>query len=380
MVQGEDGAQMRIAYLSRGNSVFDRRFLEKMVERGYQPHFISYYPCEQVQVAGVQSYFYDYFTMHRFNRIVALQTAWHLRRLLQHIQPDVLHTGWVMDHGFFGALCGFRPVLSMPWGSDVLIRPQYSVGMKWIAKFVFRRADMITCDCQLVKNRIIELAGCPPEKIVVFPWGIDLSVFKPLPLSEVKRRLKWENKKILIMTRNFDIRVHGVEYFIQAMPAILTKEPEARAILVGAGPLESEYRGLVSELGLEDFIHFAGWVDEATMASYLNCADIYVTTSLSDGTSASLLEAMACGLPLVVSDAPANLEWVKDGDNGCLVPRKRPDVLAERIVALLADDALRQEMGTRNLEVAKERADWDKNFTVLETLYHQLCARNPRRK
>ena len=109
---------MRIAYLSRGNSVYDRRFLEKMVERGYDVCYISYYPYERVQVKGVKTFHYDYLTMHRFGRFLFLQTALHLRRLLKRIQPDVLHTGWVQDHGFIGVLSGFHPTLSMPWGSE----------------------------------------------------------------------------------------------------------------------------------------------------------------------------------------------------------------------------------------------------------------------
>lgn len=265
MVQGEDGTRMRIAYLSRGNSVYDRRFLEKMVERGHQPHFISYYPCERVQVTGVQSYFYHYFTMHRFRRLVSLQTAWHLRRVLQHIQPDILHTGWVQDHGFIGALSGFHPTLSMPWGSDILIRPYDSIFEKWIARFTLKKADMITCDCQLVKNKIIELSGCRPEKIVVFPWGIDLKTFRPERSGKVRKELGWENKKVLICTQNFDIRTHGVEYFILAIPAILKRRPDLRVILVGAGPLEHGYRGLVSELNMDDVVYFLGWFSETQM-------------------------------------------------------------------------------------------------------------------
>ena len=170
---------MKIAYLSRGNSVWDRRLLEKMVERGHKPYFISYFPCERVSVEGVENYHYDYTTMHKFPRFLSLQTALHLRRLLKRICPDVLHTGWVVDMGFLGALCGFKPVLSMPYGSDVLLRPQESATLKWIAWFTLKRADMIYCDCEVVKKKIVELSRSSPDKIVVFPCGIDLNTIRP---------------------------------------------------------------------------------------------------------------------------------------------------------------------------------------------------------
>lgn len=365
----------RIAYLSRGNSVYDRRFLEKMVERGHQVHFISYYPCEHVQVDRVQNYFYNYFTMYRFNHLVALQTAWHLKRLLQHIQPDVLHTGWIQDHGLIGALSGFHPTLSMPWGSDVLIRPYDSAWAMWKTRFTLQRADMITCDAQSVKDKIIEVFRCAASKIVVFPWGIDLSIFRLERSGEVRKRLGWENNKVLICTRNFDIREHGVEYFIRAIPSVLEKCTDTRVILVGSGPLEREYRKLVSELGLDDVVHFAGWLDEMQMAEYLNAADVYVSTSLSDGTSCSLLEAMACGLPVVVTDVPSYFEWVEDRVNGYIVPKKDGSQLAEALVALLQNSQLQKEMGKHNLQIARKRADWEKNFSILEQIYHRLSKR-----
>ena len=224
---------------------------------------------------------------------------------------------------------------------------------------------MITCDCEVVKKEIIRLSGCSTEKIVVFPWGIDLKTFRPESSGRLRKELGWEDKKVLICTRNFDIRAHGVKYFILAVPAILGKCPDVRVILAGAGPLEHEYREMVSELGLDNVVHFAGLVNEKTMTSYLNCADIYITPSLSDGTSASLLEAMACGLPVVVSDAPAYFEWVEDGVNGYIVRHKDSVALAERLIQLLNDPILMREMGERNLQIARDRADWEKNFDML---------------
>jgi glycosyltransferase involved in cell wall biosynthesis len=343
-----------------------------MVKGGHQPHFISYYPGEHVQVTGVQNYFYDYFTMHRFRRLVSLQTAWHLRRLLQHIQPDILHTGWVQDHGFFGALCGFHPVLSMPWGSDILIRPYDSTFSKWITRFTIKRADMVTCDCEVVKKEIIQLAGYPAEKIMVFPWGIDLNIFKPFQgESKVKRQLGWEDKQILIMNRSFK-PVYGIEYFLAGLPMVNAHRPETRVILVGDGILRADYEAKVASLGLKDKVYFTGFVDDRRMAEYLQAADIYVTTSLSDGTSCSMLEAMACGLPVVVSDTPAYFEWVEDGVNGYIVPRCDSLMLAEQLVHLLGDANLRHEMGQRNLGIAKDRADWEKNFDQLQGIYYAL--------
>ncbi len=368
---------MRIAYVSFGHNVYDARFLRKMVEKGHEPTLISYWPHDvSFEMKGVQFVHWD----PKFPRGVGVVLRhvrpffWgaHLRTALRRIRPDVLHTGYVQNNGLAGALSGFRPTLLMPWGSDILVHPDQSQYHKAITIFTLRRADMITCDCDLVKRRIIELSGYPEDKIIVFPWGTDLTVFKPSARpSGVRRRLGWTNNKILIMTRNFK-EIYGIQYFLAALPEVFRRRPDTRAILLGSGPLEGEYRAQVAQLGIDKFVFFGGRVDERHMASYLNAADIYVSTSLSDGTSASMLEAMACMLPVVVSDAEAYFEWVEDGQNGFIVPRTASAVLAERLLELLDSDALRRRMGVRNLRLARERADWDRNFDKLDGIYATL--------
>ncbi len=393
---------MKIAFVASGHHIFDRCFLRKMVERGYKAYLLSFHPNRaQFQMEGVQ-YFHYY---PRIPRMKSLAIAVHLRRLLRRIQPDILHTGVVQSYGFYGALSGFHPTLLMPWGSDILLTPDSSWKTRKITKYTLKRADMITCCAELMKRRIVELAHYPEDRITVFPWGIDLSLFQPKP-SSIRAELGWEDKKVLIMTRNF-YSIYGIEFFIEALPRIIKEEPQTRVILVGAGPLESYYRHRIGELELEDCIHFAGYVDESKMSQYLNTADIYVTTSLSDGSSLSLLEAMACGLPVVVSDAPANFEWVEDGVNGYIVPRgdsphlaptiaeflRKPtlwysatpwnhdvtvegsSLLAGRIIELLRSPELRQIMGKRNYNIAQERANWERNFDKLEWIYQTLASK-----
>jgi glycosyltransferase involved in cell wall biosynthesis len=360
---------MKIAYLSHGHSVYDLRFLAKMVERGHRPYLLSYWPSKvNIDIPGVKHIHYHL----GFPRVKILPAILHLKRMLDEIKPDILHTGFLQHHGFYGALTDFHPTLSMPYGSDVLLEIDRSWRGRMMAKFTLQRADMITCDCELVKKKIVELAGCSAEKVVVFPWGIDLDTFRPAKTtSKVRETLGWGDKKILVMTRQFR-PIYGIECFIDALPLVMREMPEIRVILVGAGPLENAYRQRIGKLGLDNYVHFAGWLDETNMADHLNAADIYVSTSLSDGTSASLLEALACGLPVVVSNAPVNFEWVENGVNGFVVPRKDSIVLAERLVTLLRDEPLRQRMGQRNLGIALERADWEKNFDVLEGIYKHL--------
>jgi glycosyltransferase involved in cell wall biosynthesis len=263
----------------------------------------------------------------------------------------------------------------MPWGSDILVSPDQSFIHKQVIRYVISQVQAIGCDCQHVKKKILALTRYPNQRIWVIPWGIELSRFHPMPTSnrgKVRRRLGWEDKKILIMTRNL-WDVYGHRFLIDALPAILQAEPDTRLILCGAGYLERELQERVRALDLNGYVHFAGFVPNEELPLYLNDSNVYVSPSLSDGTSASLLEAMACGLPVVVTDVPAILEWVTPDYNGLVVQRQDAVALAESLIRILRDETIREEMGKRNLVISCDRADWNKNFVEFENLYDHLA-------
>jgi len=382
--------KIRIIYLSSNLGIHDQRFLRKLVDAGYLVHLITHYPHMQLPdginslgLAEILQYEeplafsygagkYGFFSRKLRCWLAFLRSFVRFKKDIKRINPDLIHAGWVQNEGFLAALSGFKPWLLMPWGSDILINPNKSWRIRRKTKFTISRADMIACDAESVKQHIIELSGYPAGKIVVFPWGVDLSHFNRkevrLPLLS---RLGWEGKKILLMIRMFE-PIYGIEYFIEALPEIIRAEPDARVILAGDGSLKGVLMQKASEMGLDNYVHFAGLIKNEDLPIYFNSANIYISSSLSDGASLSLLEAMACGLPVVVSDVQSYYEWIKDGENGYIVPRRDPQLLAQRIIALLRDDNNRRRFGSKNLEIARQRADWGKNFGKLEEIYREL--------
>lgn len=370
---------MKICYLSdEVNHVHDHRFLTKLVEKGYETYFVSIGCGKNVlRLDGLKTIHFKlnpFFYSNRLARLSSLMFQYsQLKRLLNQIKPDVLHAGWIQTAGLIAALSKFHPFLLMPWGSDILLYPSRSRFYRKLTQYVIQCSDMVTCDAETVKRKVIELANYPAEKIVVFPWGIDLRLFHPSQeiRNRVRKDLGWDDKKILIMTREFR-PICGVEYFIKAIPEIIRQVPEVRVLLAGSGSEEQKLHKMVKELKLENIVCFLGYVPNHRLPSYLNAADIYVSSSLSDGSPTSLLEAMACGLPVMVTRIPSVLEWIKDGENGLVVPLRDSQALAEKIVYLIKNEDLMKEMSSRNLAVAKQRADWDKNFNKLEMMYEKL--------
>lgn len=232
---------------------------------------------------------------------------------------------------------------------------------------------MIICDSKQFKKVVIRDCGYEEGNIEILPWGIELDIFHPGD-SGYRAAYGWEDKEVLIMNCGF-APVYGISYFIEALPKVLQKEPDTRVFLLGEGPLGDELRRLVSKNNLIDIVKFIGLVPSSEVVKYLNASDIYVSTSLSDGSSLSLLETMACKLPVVVTDVLAIMEWVRDGFNGFVAPRRDVDSIAQKIVTLLRDKEMRRKMGERNFQIAQEKADWEKNFGKIEKMYQKLIAK-----
>ena len=303
-----------------------------------------------------------------------------LSRIIKIFKPDILHAGWVQLDGLVAALTGFKPVLLMPWGSDILIHPFRCKKVMRQTEYVIEQASHIYCDCEEVKKTILKIQDFEPNHFSVFPQlGIDLSLFNPKRTkTSIIKNLGWEGKRIIIMTRSFLNQIYGNNFFIMALPKILNVHPDTRVIMVGTGPDEEVIKEIVDSLDLSQFVYFTGFVPNEELAYYLNAAEIYISTSKSDGTSLSLLEAMACKLPVVVSDVPANCEWIQDGINGFVVPRSKVNPISDKINNLLSDKSLAEKMGKLNYNIAVEKANLDINFSKLEETYQDLTKRSTR--
>ena len=192
---------------------------------------------------------------------------------------------------------------------------------------------------------------------------------KELPL---RKKLGWKREIIIISTRSWE-NIYGIETLLKAFRIITLAEPNVRIIMLGGGSLSGIIDKHIAKYEMDRIINRPGVVENSGLAEYFKCADIYISCSLTDGSSISLLEAMASGLPVVVSDIPGNREWVSDGVNGFLAETGSGEAFAAGVRKLLAmSENERSEMGLRNQKLAEDRADWDKNFNKLMDLYQSF--------
>jgi glycosyltransferase involved in cell wall biosynthesis len=295
-----------------------------------------------------------------------------LRRVIRRIKPDLIHAGPVPTVAFLAALSGFRPLVSMSWGSDLLRDVEKSSWLKWTARHALRRTRVLVGDCLAVKEKAVSL-GYPDERIVLFPWGVDLQHFQPSAEDEFRQRLGWQKEFVILSLRTWE-PLYGVDLLVRAFCRAARQEPRLRLALLGEGSQAGVIRQMILCNQLDDRVHFGGQVRNDQLPRYYHAADLYVSASHSDGSSVSLMEALACGKPALVSDIPGNREWITPGKQGWLFPDGDEAVLAEGMLNAVRERSKLKEMGAAARRLAEERADWKINFNKLLEAYEMAVA------
>lgn len=286
-----------------------------------------------------------------------------LRMILADIKPDVVIAGPILTGAYLAARAEAKPLVAVSWGSDVLVDADATPENREKARFVFERAALAFGDCRVVREAIKRHSNLDDDRIVTFPWGIDLENFHPGPSSmRLRERLSWTESHVFISTRSWE-PLYAIDVLLQSFRKVHDQDAEARLILLGNGSLERQIGDLMSSLELTELVHAPGRVSYELLPEYFREADAYVSSALSDGTSVSLLEAMASGLPVVVTNNYGNLEWVTPDINGALAEAGDPDSLAAAMLSVIGDR--RASTGANNVEVARASANWDANFEQL---------------
>ena len=287
------------------------------------------------------------------------------KKCMSKLNPDVIIGCWATTYGVYAAFSNRHPFVLFVWGSDVLVFPKFAV-FRALAEYALEKADVVVVDCDFQKQAV-ERLGCQSDKILVFPW-YDPSNFATQKVdqkSKARGELGFSEDDLVIISTRRHNPIYGVSYLIEAIPLILGREPRAKFLILGEGQLTPEFRKRTKKQVEEGIVKFLGNVPHADMAKYLHISDIYISTSLSDGTSASLLEAMTCSLPPVVTDIPANKEWILDGWNGFLIPPRNVSNLAEKVVWMAEKEEARQEIGNNALETIRTKVNWRRNMKTL---------------
>jgi len=367
---------MKICYLADAISIHTQRWVKYFADKGHKVHLISLTPLGDGDIGNTELYVLKKFRLQI--RILSLlinllSDVIQVRKLMKKIKPDILHAHYITDYGFWGALSGFHPFVLSAWGSDILVNPRESRILRYFVQFALKRADLITTEGENAIEEMIRLSS-DPDKINLILHGVDTRKFSPKDKSLDEEHRAFDSPTV-ISTRNLT-PIYDLETLIRSVPLVLKQIPEVKFIIAGNGAQENYLKDLAKSLNVLDSITFIGQIPHEELPHHLRAANVYVSTSLSDTISESLMEAMACGLAPVVTNVGDNKKWIANGENGFIIPVKRPDLLAEKIIYLLNNEELRQKMGRANWQLIEERVDYKKEMDKMERLYEELIRRS----
>jgi glycosyltransferase involved in cell wall biosynthesis len=285
--------------------------------------------------------------------------AWHSLWQVREFQPDVVHIFFGIPDGPIGWL--LKRVNGLPYlislrGADVpsdevkRFARQYKVLRPFI-HWLWHDADALVAVSSGLRSYAKETA--PDLPIQVIPNAIDLSAFTPPVQRETVGSVR------LLYVGRFNT-FKNVETLVEAVGQLSQMDVgDFELDLVGEGEQRPVVERMVSELGLTRRVHFVGWVARDCIADHYRSADIFVTATTWEGMPNTVLEAMACGLPIVGTQASGLRELVRDGLNGYLVPIKDPDALVQALARLVDNGYERRRMGRQSRKLAEREFAWE---------------------
>ena len=291
-----------------------------------------------------------------------------LKKAISEFKPDIVHAHYASSYGLLGALSGFHPYIISVWGSDVFDFPDISFLHKAVINYNLFKADRILSTSKVMA---VETGKYTDKEVIVTPFGIDLDKFKPLNVNSL-----FNDKDIVIGTIKTLEEKYGIEYLIKAFAIVKNKYHNLplKLLIVGDGSLSENLKKLVHDLNIEDETVFTGKIAHELVPVYDNMLSVSVSVSVSNSESfgVAIIEASACGKPVVVSDVGGLPEVVENGVTGIVVPPRAPEKTAEAIEKLVLDEKLRKQMGEAGRKRVAKFYDWNKNVEQMIEIYKGL--------
>lgn len=330
---------------------------EHLAQRGHEVHVITSLDEGLPEVSCEKG-----FHIHRLPRIeirfIGVLIFWaDIIRVLRKIKPDIVHAQSLISG--MPALLSHK-LLKIPYviygrGSDVYLPDWFT---KLVAKGILKNASAVIALTEHMKGAMQALYS---RDVIVVPNGINLN-----EIAEREAEGGNPGKKILFVGRLHPVK--GTQYLLGAMSIIHRELPEAKLILVGDGEERELLESLTDSLGIRECVEFAGRVPHERVQDYMNQAEVFVLSSLSEGFPVTILEAMACGLPVVATRVGGVPDIIEDGANGYLIDTENPEQIAEALLRVLQDEELQKIMSNNNRKSA-EKYRWDTVAATLEGVY-----------
>ncbi len=348
---GQMMEQLRILILGDAESPHVQRWAKEVQKRGFNTLTVSLNPKTQPQ-NGIQLRGSPF-------PLGLPRSADHLRKIIEDFKPHLIHAHFASSYGFLGSLVAGRiPFVISAWGSDILVSAQKNFVYRALVSHALRKANRIFADS---KDLVAACQNLSPGKTPdLIQWGVDLSAV-PARRDQVPRPFTF------ISARQHE-PLYQIEKIIQGFLSALKFDSNLHLHILGRGSLSPALKKLAEPAAAK--IQFHDFLPENQVFDLLSQSDCAISIPTSDGTAMSLLEAMACGLPLICSDLPANREWLEEGDNLFL-----KDVTENTVMEAMKWMAQKRPLNSTTIKhqnLIAQKANRQLEFDKVSEIYNQL--------
>jgi L-malate glycosyltransferase len=298
-----------------------------------------------------------------------LGAAWRLSRLLKQLRPDVVHAH--DPHGV--AMASLALSMSTELDKPPLVaarRVDFHMKDNALSRWKYRQVDCFICASEAIRQMVIA-DGVPAARAVTVLEGIDLGHVEAAPVANLHAELWLPHHAPIVGNVAALVPHKGQRHLIEAAAIVVTKVPDARFVIAGEGELRPALERQIKDHHLEKHVFLAGFRPD--VLSVHKAFDIFVMSSVTEGLGTSLLDAMACGKPIVATTAGGMPEVVVDGRTGLLVPPRDHEAMANAIIRLLTDEGARRAMGAAGEARVRERFSAERMVQDTLAVYRRVA-------
>ncbi len=299
----------------------------------------------------------------RLSKIAYLKVIPELKKIIRIFNPDIVHAHYATSYGLLANLSGFRPYFISAWGTDVMKFPEQNFINAAVLKNNLAKAAVVCATSNTIKEYIHKVIDRPVE---VVPFGVDLNDFKPTPVSENNKK-----KGLVISCIKSLEKIYCIDLVIKAFALVQQNNPglSLKLMIVGPGSELQNLKNLAQQLNITNDVEFTGRIDFDKVPEYFNLSDIIVNISEYESFGVSVIEAMACEKPVIVSDTGGLKEIVDDGVNGIKVPVNNIPATVKAIEELILSEEKRKKMGVEGRKKVESLYKWEDNLNLMIALY-----------
>ncbi|GEL09466.1 protein involved in gliding motility RemC [Flavobacterium glycines] len=280
-------------------------------------------------------------------------------------KPDMIIAERTTSYGFLAAISGLNPsAIAQQGKTDLWPENSITIPLKRILQnYAFKKASFIHAwgpiMAEHMKNSKVDM-----NKVLVLPKGIDLSSFE-------NKNTANPNKIHAIVTRSL-LPEYQHEIILQAFYLLNKRKIDFTLTIVGDGKNLTFLKDLATKMQIESKVIFTGRIPNTKLPELLEQSNIYISMPVTEGVSASLFEAMACGCYPIVSNIPGNQSWIRHRENGQLITVNDTEMLADEILWAFENKDYRNQAVVQNRKFVEENANYQTNMKIIADKYHEL--------